>query len=108
MGSLGRSWSGRLSGGNAGRLHADLVFTDSGVTGMIGLHDEVHGVLVLACQGSLDGSRLTLTATQSAPPRAGEPGEIRLAGERQPEGEIRGDWSAASGARGTFVLFPDA
>lgn len=107
MGSLGRSWAGRLSGGFAGRLHADLVFADSGVEGTIGLHEEVHGVVILASQGSFDGSRLALTGAQLAPPRADEPGEIRFEGELQDDGSIRGAWTARAGARGAFVLFPE-
>jgi hypothetical protein len=107
MGSLGRSWTGRLSGGIAGRLHADLVFADSGVTGTIGLHDDVHGVQIFDCRGGFDGSQLELVAAPPSRPRPGEPGEIRLAGVLQDDGEIRGGWSAASGARGAFVLFPD-
>lgn len=108
MGSLGRSWAGRLSGGNAGRLHADLVFADSSVEGTVGLHDEVHGVIVLACRGSFDGSTLALTGAQPAAARPGEPGEISFAGELQDDGGIRGAWTARSGARGAFVLFPEA
>lgn len=108
MGSFGRSWAGRLSGGHKGRLHADLVFADSGVTGTIGLHDEVHGVIVLACEGRFDGARLELAAAQPFDPRPGEPGEISFEGETQDDGGIRGSWAAKSGARGAFVLFPEA
>lgn len=107
MGSLGRLWAGRLSGGNAGRLHADLALADSGVTGTMGLHDEVHGVVVFNCTGSFDGSKLTLTCAPPSAPRPGEPGEVRLEGELQGEGEIRGAWIGSGGARGAFVLFPD-
>jgi hypothetical protein len=108
MGSLGRSWTGRLSGGNTGRLHADLVFADSGVKGVIGLHDDVQGVIVLGCEGSLDGAVLRLIARPPSAPRPGEPGEIEFEGELVDEAEIRGTWRAMSGARGAFVLYAEA
>ena len=81
MGSLGRLWAGRLSGGNTGRLHADLAFADSGVTGTIGVHDETHGVIVLACTGTFDGDRLVLTGVQPSAPQPGEPGGIEFEGQ---------------------------
>jgi hypothetical protein len=74
----------------------------------VGLHDEVHGVIILAGHGDFDGSRLVLTGAQPSAPRAGEPGEMRFEGELQEDGAIRGSWTAHNGARGTFVLFPDA
>lgn len=107
MGSLGRQWAGRLSGGNAGRLHADLALADSGVSGTLGLHDEVHGVIVYACEGAFDGANLQLVCKAPSPPRPGEPGDLRLEGAILPDGEIRGSWRALGGARGAFVLFPD-
>jgi hypothetical protein len=73
----------------------------------MGLHDEVHGVIVFSCTGSFDGSKLALTCVPPSSPRPGEPGELRLEGELQDDGEVRGSWIGAGGARGAFVLFPD-
>jgi hypothetical protein len=85
-----------------------VVVADSGVEGTIGLHEDVHGVIIFAGQGSFDGTRLVLTGAQPSAPRAGEPGAIDFEGELQDDGSIRGAWRARSGARGAFVLFPDA
>jgi len=107
MGTLGRLWAGRLSGGNTGRLFAELEDSGSGVIGTIGLHDDAHGVIVFTCAGRFAAGVLELTCTPPPPARDGEPGEIRLRGPLQPDESIMGEWMAASGARGAFVLFPD-
>jgi hypothetical protein len=97
-----------LSGGNTGRLFAELDDSGSGVNGMIGLHDGVHGVVVLACVGQFDGAALELRCTPPpTPPPDGEPGEISLRGGLHPDGQIQGTWTSSSGGDGAFVLFPD-
>ena len=107
MGTFGRLWAGRLSGGNAGRLFAELDASDSGVNGRIGLHDEVHGVIVFDCAGRIESGAVELSCTPPSPAVAGEPGEIRLRGALGPEGHISGSWTSSSGGQGAFVLFPD-
>lgn len=107
MGTLGRLWAGRLSGGNTGRLFAELDASDSGVKGTIGLHDETHGVIVFACVGVITADAVELTCTPPSPPIAGEPGELRLRGRLDRDGQVMGTWTSSSGAEGGFVLFPD-
>jgi hypothetical protein len=107
MGTLGRLWAGRLSGGNTGRLFAELDASDSGVNGTIGLHDEVHGVIVFNCAGRIAADAVELTCAPPSPGEGGEPGEIQLRGQLDPDGQIMGTWTSSSGAEGGFVLFPD-
>lgn len=107
MGTLGRLWAGRLSGGNTGRLFAELDASDSGVKGTIGLHDEAHGVIVFACVGQVTADAVELTCVPPSPARDGEPGELRLSGTLELDGQLMGTWTSSSGAQGAFVLFPD-
>lgn len=107
MGTLRRLWAGRLSGGNTGRLFAELEASGSGVIGTIGLHDDAYGVIVFTCTGRFASGVLDLTCTSPSPARDGEPGEIQLRGALNPDGSIMGKWTAASGGEGAFVLFPD-
>jgi hypothetical protein len=107
MGTLGRLWAGRLSGGNTGRLFAELDFSGSGVIGTIGLHDDVHGVIAFGCVGRFEAGTLELTCTPPSPPQPGEPGGIALHGVLDADGGFWGSWTSTGGAEGAFVLFPD-
>lgn len=105
-------WAGYIFGTNTGKIFVKFNNPNrEKLLGILSINDTSLGVSQYSLEGRYDGNLLILEGTPKNIPNIEETkkviiGNIKINGELDSKGNLKGDWQSNIGTMGTFTAFP--
>ncbi len=103
---IAKLWAGRLFGTNVGNVFIKLDGPDDALVGTARVADADIGIVVYDIAAVFDGHKIEATGKPQPVPPNVKVGDLKVTGELDGTGNIRGEWETTLGTGGPFVLFP--
>jgi len=99
-------WAGNAYGTNIGNLYLEYNKEEDKIDGILRFNDSSSGMVVFDVFGVFDGSSLSLESREAIEVGGSSIPKLKIVGNIDGNGMMRGRWETAAGNAGTFILHP--